>query len=158
VITRWCNLRSVDGTNHTTLAVTLDSAIVPDGILGLHVDGEDFIADLGLDILVTTEEGSTVDRLTGLGKAALGDGVETFIEVELDSIANLGGGLSRSEVQTVLSDLDDVDGSGDGAGGKGQKLDGRGVHFGGGGGGGISGDRWMDVVELFCLKGCLLCL
>lgn len=78
--------------------MSLDSAVVPDGIIGLDLDGEDLIADLGLDILVTAEEGSAVDGLTGLGEAALGNGVEAFIEMELDGISGLGGRLCRCEV------------------------------------------------------------
>lgn len=78
--------------------MSLDSAVVPDGILSLDLDGEDLVADLGLDILVTAEEGSAVDGLAGLGEAALGNGVEAFIEMELYRVSNLGGGLSRGEV------------------------------------------------------------
>lgn len=133
--------------------MSANSTVVPDGVLRGNVEGEDLVAHALLDIPSTTEESSAVDGCAGVGKAALSNVVGSLVEAEFDSVAHLGCGLSGLESQTSISDLDNVVGSGDDAGGESEKSDGRGVHFGGCGGcGGLfgGGDSWSSGYGYLC--------
>jgi hypothetical protein len=134
--------------------VTLHSTVVPDGVLGLDLDGEDLVADLILHVEVAAVEGGAVYGITGLGEAALGDRVEALVEVELDSIADFGLGLGGGEVEAALSDFDDVVGSEDGVGdgGEGHELCGGSVHICDWG----VGDNWKELLVFVYLFPCLL--
>lgn len=120
------NLRSIDDTNHATLAVALNGTVVPDGGLGLDGDGKDLIADLVLDVKITAEEARAVEGLARLVEAALGDRVCALVEVELDRVSHGGLEVGRREGETSVADLDLVD---FGESGRDEREEeGRGVH------------------------------
>lgn len=134
--------------------MSANSTVVPDRVLRGNVEGENLVAHALLDIPSTTEESSAVDGRAGAAEATLSDVVGSLVEAEFDSVAHLGCGLSGLESQTSISNLDNVVGSGDDAGGESEKSDGRGVHFGGCGGlfggDGGGGDSWCGGDGYLC--------